>query len=97
MARTKRKFTTEFRENVIKMVMDGGLKASAVAKEYDLAPSLVAGWVRQRRIDSGDNPRQKPTSNEREELVRLRREKRDLELELSFLKKTAAYFASLKK
>lgn len=97
MARTKRSFTAEFRENVIKLVIDGGLMASAVARDHDLSPSLVAGWVRQRRIDSGDNPRQQPTSSERDELARLRRQNRDLEMELSFLKKTAAYFASLKK
>lgn len=87
MARRKRTFAPELRENVMKLVIDGGLKASAVAKEHDLAPSLVAGWVRQRRIDRGDNPRQLATSTEREELVRLRREKRDLENENAFLKK----------
>ncbi|RYF47703.1 MAG: hypothetical protein EOO38_11635 [Cytophagaceae bacterium] len=97
MARKRRNHTAEFRDNVIKLVLDGGLKASAVAKDHDLAPSLVAGWVRQRHIDLGENPRQQPTSTEREELQRLRREKRDLELELAFVKKTVIYLASLKK
>lgn len=97
MARTKRTFSKEFRAGAVKLVIDGGKTSSYVAKEHDLSPSLVAGWVRQARIDAGDNPRQAPSSAERDELIRLRKLTREQELELAFLKKTAAYFASQKR
>jgi transposase len=48
-------------------------------------------WVIQAEIDSGDSPG--PTSDERTELVRLRRENRTLRVEREILKKPAALFA----
>ena len=97
MARTKRKFSKEFKAEAAELVLSGGQSASQVGRKHEIAPSLVAGWVRQARIDAGENPRSLPTSNERDELVRLRKRERDLEMEVSFLKKTASYFASLKR
>jgi transposase len=97
MPRRKRKFSKEFKAEAAELVVSGGQSASQVARSHDIAPSLVANWVRQARVDAGDNPRLLPTSNEREELIRLRKREKDLEMELSFLKKTASYFASLKR
>jgi transposase len=97
MARTKRTFSKEFKAEAAALVVSGGQSASQVARSHEVAPSLVANWVRQARVDAGDNPRSLPTSDERAELIRLRRREKDLEMELSFLKKTASYFASLKR
>ena len=87
----------EFRAEAVKLVIDGGRSCSDVARNHDLAPSLLAGWVRQARVDAGDNPGGKATSPEREELSRLRKALRESEMENLFLKKTAAYFAALKR
>ena len=82
---------------VIRLVIDGGRSCSDIARSHDLAPGLLAGWVRQARIDDGDNPRGKSTSTEREELTRLRKALREAEMENAFLKKTSAFFAALKR
>ena len=60
-------------------------------------PALwLAGWVRQARVDAGDNPKLKATSDEKSEIAHLKKDLREAEREISFLKKTAAYFAAIK-
>jgi transposase len=49
--------------------------------------------VKQASIDEGSGPEGALTSDELEELRRLRRENRTLEMEREFLKKAAAFFA----
>jgi len=49
--------------------------------------------VKQADIDEGRGPEGELTTTEREELRRLRRENRHLQMERDFLRKTAAYFA----
>ena len=97
MAKTRRRFSDEFKEEVVKLVINGGRRASEVAQSHQLLGSQVSAWVRQARIDAGDNPRQALTSSEREELTRLRRRDREREAENSFLKKTLVYLAAMKK
>ncbi|MCP5044013.1 MAG: transposase, partial [bacterium] len=63
------------------------------ARDLDLTESSLSNWIRQAKIDAGDGKAGELTTNEREELRRLRRENRILEQERSFLKKAAAYFA----
>jgi len=56
----------------------------------------LAKWVRQARIDRGElaTPGQGPlTSEERAELVQLRRENRELRREKDFFRLAAAHFA----
>ena len=64
----------------------------AVAREVDLTPSALAGWVR-----AGQAERTQGKSGlmkeEREELARLRKELRIVQEEREILKKAAAYFA----
>ena len=52
----------------------------------------IAGWVRQAGIDGGSRS-DGLTSGEREELLRLRRENRQLRVERDILSKAAAWFA----
>ncbi len=63
------------------------------ARDLDLTESSLSNWIRQAKIDAGDGKAGELTTDEREELRRLRRENRILEQERSFLKKAAAYFA----
>ncbi len=66
---------------------------SQVARELDLSTSVLRSWVKQADIDAGTGPDGALTTDEREELRRLRRENRRLEMERDFLKKAAAFFA----
>jgi|TARA_B100000315_G_C14500155_1_gene551937 transposase len=57
-----------------------------------ISTGTLANWVKQAEIDAGE--RDGLTSDEREELRRLRRENRILREEREILKKAAAFFAA---
>jgi transposase len=83
---------TSFKEGAVRLVLDEGKTVGAAARELDLTPSALGGWVRQARADrtKGKSGLMK---EEREELARLRKEVRELRLERDLLKKVSALFA----
>ena len=94
MERRKRQsFTPEFRANAVRLVREGGKSLPQVAKELDLTESALRNWVREADGDKGKEPAGALSTVEREELVRLRKENRQLQMERDFLKKAAAFFA----
>jgi len=76
----------------VRLVLDEGKTVSAVARELDLTASALSGWVRQARADRTKG-KTGLTTEERQELARLRKENRELRLEREILKKAAAFFA----
>jgi transposase len=91
--RQRRKFTPEFKAEAVRIVRTSGKSVHAVARELDLTETCLRSWVQQAEVDANPDPRGALTTDERAELVRLRRELRTVEQERDFLKKTAAYFA----
>jgi len=91
--RARRKFTEEFKARAVRLVLREGQTAAQVARDLDLVESVLHGWVRQAKIDRGMGPAGALTSEEREELSRLRKENRVLKEEREILKKAAAFFA----
>ena len=90
--RPRRRFTDEFKQQTVRLVLDEGKSVTAVARELDLVASALAQWVKHAQADRTKG-RTGLTSAEREELTRLRREVRILEEERTILKKAAAFFA----
>jgi transposase len=90
--RPRRRFTDEFKQQAVRLVLDEGKSVAAVARELDLVASALGNWVKQAQADRSRG-RTGLTSAEREELTRLRREVRILEEERTILKKAAAFFA----
>jgi transposase len=91
--RKRRKFTTEFRAEAVRLVREGTKSLPQVAKDLDLTESALRIWVRQAEVAEGKGAAGALGPVEREELVRLRRENRQLLMERDFLKKAAAFFA----
>src|SRR4029453_13884712 len=88
MAKRKRRaFTTEFKAQAVRIVRESGKSVGVVARELDLTETALRSWVRQGEIDAGRGARGALTSEEREELGRLRRENRTLRMERDILKK----------
>ncbi len=90
--RKRRKFTAEQKADAVRMVREIG-NIAQVARDLDLTDSCLSRWVKQAEIDEGRGTEGALTTEERDELRRLRREVRTLEMEREFLKKAAAFFA----
>jgi transposase len=91
--RARRKFTAEYKAEVVRLVLDGGKSIGQVSRELDLTESAVRNWVRQAKIDAGRGPAGALTTAERAELVALRREAKQLRMEREILRKATAFFA----
>lgn len=91
MPRTHRPYPPEFRQRMIDLVR-AGRKPEQLAKEFELSPQTIWNWVKQSELDNGRRD-DGLTSEEKEELRRLRRENRQLREEREILKKAAAWFA----
>ena len=87
--RPRRQFDDEFKAGAVRLVLDEGRPVSRVARDLDLTRSALRNWVDQGRADRTQG-RTGLTSEEREELRRLRKETRQLRLERDILKKAAA-------
>ncbi len=89
--RRRRRFTDEFRAGAVRLVLDEGQTVGKVARELDLTESALRNWVDRARADR-TNGRPGLTTEEREELRRLRKEIRVLRTEREILKNAAAFF-----
>ena len=91
--RKRRSFTKEFKAEVVELCERGDRSNVQVARDLDLTETAVRSWVKQAAVDRGDGPTEALTTDEREELRRLRRENRQLREDRETLKKAAAFFA----
>jgi transposase-like protein len=85
--------TPEFRADAVRLVEQRGKRMRQVAADLGLATESLRRWVQQAQVDAGRGPAGALTTEEREELRRLRRENATLRMEREILKKAAAFFA----
>lgn len=91
--RKRRRFTSEYKSEVVKLIKTSGKSIGRIAGELDLTETAVRTWVGQAEVDAKRDPNGPLTTEERAEVVRLRRELRTVTMERDFLKKAAAFFA----
>jgi transposase len=82
-------YAPEFRRRLIELVRAGRSPAS-LAKDFEPTAQTISNWVKQADLDEGKRT-DGVTSEEREELARLRRENKTLREEREILKKFAAW------
>ncbi len=85
------RYPSEFRQQIIELV-HAGRNRKELAREFEPSEQTIRNWVKQADLDAGRRS-DGLTTEEREELRRLRRENRQLKLEREILKKAAAWFA----
>jgi len=78
----------------VRLVLDEGKSITSVARDLDLTVSSLRSWVERARADRGQGRPGALTTEERQELARLRKENRTLRMERDILKKATALFAS---
>ena len=89
------RYTKEFREEAVKMVMDGGMSLPEVARRLSLPPSTLGNWVKAHKAGKlGEiGKTQRPLTELEMELARVKKELAETKMERDLLKKAAAYFA----
>jgi transposase len=87
------KYSPEFREEAVQIALKSSKTISEVARELDLNSETLRGWVKKYQKQQESAADADLTVSERARLKELERRNRELEMENSFLKKAAAYFA----
>ena len=88
----RRRFTTEFKAEAVKRLLDGGRGLGEVATELGLSPGQLSAW-RNEHLAAGSAEALAQRKAEQAELQRLKRENKRLEEEVEILRKAAAFFA----
>jgi len=91
MPRTLPAYPPEYRQQLIELIR-AGRSAEELAREFEPTAQTIRNWATQADLDEGRR-HDGLTTAEREELVRLRRENKQLRLEREILAKAAAWFA----
>ena len=91
MPKSRPPYPEQFRREAVELVRTSGRPIPEIAKDLGVTDQSLRNWVRQHEVDVGKRPG--ISSDEREELRRLRRENRVLKEEREILKKAAAFFA----
>ena len=87
-----KRYTPEFKEQAARKVVDNSLPIAQVARELGVNDTTLGFWVKAYRKKCAGQPL--PAGMPDDERMReLERRNRELEMEVTFLRKAAAYFA----
>ena len=81
----------EFRRRAVDLARLREKPIAEIAKDLGIAESCLRNWMARADVDEGK--REGLSTDERRELVRLRRENKVLAMEVEILKRASAYFA----
>jgi transposase len=87
----RRKYTEEFKREAVKLAEESRTPKSQVARELGICENVLYRWIGQ--YGSKSQPREGLSSDERAELIRLRREMRRITQERDILKKAISIFS----
>ena len=87
--RTNRTYTSEFKKEAVALVTEQGYSVAKAAESLGIRANLLYRWKdNEESLKAGS-----VTDDERAELLRLRKENKELRMEKEILKKASAFFA----
>ena len=97
MAKTRPPYAPEFRRQMVDLV-HSGRDPTDLAREFEPSAQAIRNWVLVADRQNGSAPKPTPdsgvlTAAEKEELLRLRHENKQLRLERDILSRATAWFA----
>ena len=88
--KTRRSYTEEYKRDAVALSEERGYSVAKAATSLGINENLIRRWKQEfQKQENGETL----SSDDREELNRLRKEVRELRLEKEILKKASAYFA----
>jgi transposase len=88
--RDRRQFTAEFKRDAVQLVRITGRPIAEIARELGIYDSTLGNWVRQDRINRGEQDGL--SSDDRARLRELEGENTKLRMERDLLKRTVAFW-----
>jgi len=92
---TRRQFTSEFKLEIVKMVVDQNTNIGKLSKDLSINDNLIRRWVKQYQLEQTGTVLQgaKPLTPEQQRIRELERENQSLKSDVELLKKASAFFA----
>jgi len=84
-------YPPEFKTKLVALVL-AGRSPEELADEFEPSGQTIRNWVRQAQLDAGHR-KDALTTDERQEIARLRKRVKQLEMEREILSKATAWFA----
>lgn len=94
MKQKRKKYTKEFKEEAVKLVIEQGYRISEAARNLGINETMLSRWKQEQlreKENGGTSLNGKETMEA--EIKRLRKENKRLQMEREILKKAAAFFA----
>ncbi len=87
MTKERRTFTPEFKQQMVQLYQNGKPRKDII-REYEVTPSVLDKWIKQSQT-SGSFKEKDNLTPEQKELIRLRKENKQLPMENDILKQAA--------
>ena len=94
MTKERRQFESDFKSQVVKLIVEQGLSVPQVCQDMNLGESVVRRWVQKYKTELNGEPLiGNPLTAEHQRIRQLEAENRQLRLDNDILKRASAFFA----